>query len=80
MWRPVCGNVVWPCILSQTDGSLQVDPGLGVEVGGGRVACLAGSSVPEGLVGGGWGLCAEIFDSGAVVLNLGCALESPGEV
>lgn len=59
-----------PCILSQTDGSLQVDPGLcvGVEArdgGGGRVrpisskGCLAGSSglsAPQGFVGEAWDL------------------------
>lgn len=58
-----------PCVLSQTDGSLQVDPGLcvGVEVvgaGEGRVkmpisskGCLAGSSgfcAPQGFVGEAW--------------------------
>ena len=57
-----------PCVLSQTVGSLLVDPGLcvGVEaVGGGKAewtpisskGCLAGSSgfcAPQGFVGEAW--------------------------
>lgn len=80
-----------PCILFQTDGSSQVDPGLcvGVGPGGGvrmpissrdRLAESAASSVPKEFVERAGPFCIGFLEFRAVVLNFDCTLESPGEV
>lgn len=92
-WYAPAGAGQRPCALSQTDGSLQVDPGLrvGVEAGRGQGEDThLQQGLPDwvfwpfcssGLCGRGLGPpLAEFLASTEVVLNLGYMLESPGEV
>lgn len=75
-----------PCILSQTDGPLQVDGGLGgvgvrmLVSSKGCLARAAGLSAPKAFVGEACDLDPEVLERTAVVFDLGCTLESPGEV
>lgn len=92
-WYAPAGAGQRPCVLSQTDGSLQGDPGLcvGVEAGRGQGEDThLQQGLPDWVV---WPFCSsgvcgrvlgppltEFLASTEVVLNLGYMLESPGEV